>query len=107
MLTSIDHKSGPGVDLTNILRARFLNESKLSSFPLSTFLLCNFGDKILYEQRASKMLMQLTAGVDLTNILREAFTQADPKSTKILQSSCQPLLGFWYLCALELLQRCW
>jgi hypothetical protein len=50
-------KLTPGVNFISICCARFLYESKLSSFSLTTFVFVIFGAKILYEKCACKTLM--------------------------------------------------
>jgi len=47
----------------------------------------------------------LCLGVNFINIIGEAFTRADPKSTK-KTFNCQSLLRFWDLCAQKLLVEC-
>jgi len=52
------------------------------SISLVTFSFVIFGAKILYENRAHKMLMKLTPRVNFINILGAAFVPVDPKSVK-------------------------
>jgi hypothetical protein len=51
----------------------FLYESKLSSFSLIMFSFVIFGDTILYEKCACKMLMKLTAALSLFALSRPLF----------------------------------
>jgi len=53
----------PGVNFINILHARFLYKSELSSFSLITFGFVIFGAKILHEKPSRKTLMKLTAAL--------------------------------------------
>jgi len=86
------------VNFINILSARFLYKSELSSFSLITFGFEIFWRQNIGKNITHKMLTKSTPyGVDFPNVVRAAFALPDPKSAKDTDD-LTVFLCFWDLC---------